>query len=118
MIHQGAGMAVACAVLTAGISGVAALGVEVLPGASPWGLVDAAFCAAMAFGIFRGSRACAALMLVYWLTAKALEAANGDVPPPAIGAGVAAAYYYVNALRGTFRLRAFERGVVVIGVPV
>jgi hypothetical protein len=118
LIHQAAGMAVVCAVLTAGISGAAALGVEVLPGASAWGLVDATFCATMALGICRGSRACAALMLVYWIVAKGLEAADGDVPPAALGAGLAASYYYVNGLRGTFRLRSLERGSVALGVPI
>jgi hypothetical protein len=112
MIQKGVGVAVASAVLTAAISGAAAFDLRLLPGASPWGLVDAAFCAAMAFGIGRGSRACAVLMLVYWIADKSsLLVASGDpaVSAGAIGGSLVMALYLANAVRGTFRVRALER---------
>ena len=78
-------------------------------GFTAWQFVDVALIAGLAFGIYRKSRVCAVLMLVYFVGAKIYMIMQGN----AKGAGLVVAaiflYYYVLGVQGTFQYHAWVK---------
>ena len=72
-----------------------------LGGYNVWNLFDAVFIAGMAFGIFRRSRICAVLMLVYYLASTIMSITEKPVGI-AIVVPVIFIYYYAKGVQGTF----------------
>ena len=68
---------------------------------SAWELIDVALILGLTYGIYRKSRACALLMLVYFLISKALLFAQ-DSKPNGIVMSLIFGYCYVQGVRGTF----------------
>ena len=74
---------------------------------SAWELIDVALILGLTYGIYRKSRACALLMLVYFLISKALLFAQ-DSKGNGIVMSLIFGFYYVQGVRGTF---AYHRHV-------
>ncbi|KAI9134593.1 serine/threonine-protein kinase [Acaryochloris sp. CCMEE 5410] len=70
-------------------------------------LIDVVISAGLTFGIYKKVRACAVLMLIYYILGRllwvsaALESGEG-VNPAAIGLGGAFIYFYVQGVKGTY----------------
>ena len=68
--------------ISAGLSlifgALAAAGVLLVPGLDAWILIDAAILAALAYGVWRHSRVCAVLLLVYGLGNEIYMALAGE----------------------------------------
>jgi serine/threonine-protein kinase len=60
--------------MTSLFSLLAAAGVITVEGVDPWNLIDAALLAGLAYGVWRRSRVCAALLLVYGVASEVLFA--------------------------------------------
>ncbi len=82
------------------VSAAAGFGYSVA-GASMWNLIDVFFIFGMAYGIYRKSRVCAVIMLVYWVASKVLIFME-----PGSAGGIAIAvlfgYFFFEGIRGTF----------------
>lgn len=77
-------------------------------GYSAWELVDTAFVFALAFGIYKKSRTCAVLMLVYFIASKIiLIEASGKFT--GIFLALIFIYCYVQGVIGTFQYHRFLR---------
>ena len=63
-----------CAGLTLVLSVLAAVGVTTLPGYDAWNLIDVAILAGLAYGVWRRSRVCAVLLLLYGIANEVLLA--------------------------------------------
>lgn len=73
-----------------------------------WQLLDVAIILGLAYGIYRRSRACAVLMLVYWIGAKAYEIAEtGRFSGWILAVLFAAAFAY--GIKGTFAYHRLRR---------
>lgn len=72
-------------------------------GFDAWTLIDAALIFGLAFGIYRKSRACALIMLIYFIGSKILMMMDGFYSNP-IGIVIALAflYWYTKGVIGTF----------------
>jgi hypothetical protein len=79
-----------------------------IPGVSPWMLLDVAIIAGLGFGIYRKSRVCAVLMLVYFIASK-IYMLTQTTSAGSIGMGVVFLYIYFQATRATFAYHAFVR---------
>jgi hypothetical protein len=70
-------------------------------GFTAWELLDVALIFGLAFGIYRKSRTCAVIMLIYFIAAKIiLMLQTGQ--PNGIVMGVIFAYYFAMGVKGTF----------------
>ena len=63
--------------LTLIFGGCAAIGIIEVPGLDAWNLVDAAILAALGYGIWKRSRVCALLLLVYSIANEIYLALDG-----------------------------------------
>jgi len=77
-------------------------------GFSAWQLIDVALILGLTFGMYKKSRACAAIMLIYFITSKVLimmdtGKANGVVM------GLLFAYFYGQCVMGTFAYHKLMR---------
>src|SRR5262249_46833014 len=70
-------------------------------GFSAWELIDAAFIFGMAFGIYKKSRTCAVLMLIYFIGAKILLMTQAGTTNGIVLALVFL-YYFAMGVKGTF----------------
>ena len=78
-------------------------------GLDSWSLLDAAFIFGLAYGIYRKSRACAVLMLVYFIVSKViLTLETGKAGGLLVG--LIFLYYYARGVVGTFAYRKFIKG--------
>lgn len=85
---------------------VLALAGTSLLGFTGWDIVDVLVMAALTFGIYKRSRACAVAMLIYFILSKALLfSATGKIN--GIFMALIFFYYYVRGVAGTFAYRKF-----------
>jgi hypothetical protein len=80
---------------------VAIYGVKVY-GITAWELVDVGLVFALAYGIYRRSRVCAVLLIVYFVYAKAYLLLEG-APASSLVIGAIFLYFYVRAALAAFR---------------
>lgn len=79
-----------------------------LPGIDAWMLVDVALIFGLTFGIYRKSRTCAVIMLVYYLVSKILIMIETG-KPGGLFMSVLFAYFFWQGVSGTFAYHRFLR---------
>ena len=79
------------------MSGATTLPIEL----SAWQLFDVALMFGLAFGIYKRSRACAILMLVYWVASKILIMVELGKPTGLL-MGIVFGYFFWQGIVGTF----------------
>ena len=79
---------------------ISLMGTQIL-GFSAWELIDVAMILALAFGIYKKSRTCAVLMLVYFVASKILIMVETGKPSGAV-MGLLFAYFFWQGVSGTF----------------
>ena len=103
-----AGMAAAimCAAITGLMALASMLGVKVFPGFSAFALVDAVIFAGFGWGLYRHSRLCAVLVLLFYL----LEQANNIANFQTYNAVMALMFisFFIQGVRGTFKYHKFK----------
>jgi hypothetical protein len=77
-------------------------------GYTPWELVDAALVAGLAFGIYKKSRACAIIILVYFVGSKIYLMIETGKPSGLLVAAIFV-YYYVKGVQGTFQYHKWRK---------
>jgi hypothetical protein len=85
---------------TLAVTLLAIFGTSIL-GASAWGLLDVALIFGLTFGIYKKSRTCAVLMLVYFVASKIYQITLTDKPSGLV-MGVVFIYYFAMGTKGTF----------------
>src|SRR6266480_5450392 len=104
--HGGAGAAVFVAAVTGLFSVLAIFDIRILPGFSPWSLVDAGLFAIVAWRIYKMSRAWAVIGLSLFIYERAYAFyARGATATAGIVVGLIILLAFVNAVRGTFAYR-------------
>jgi serine/threonine-protein kinase len=88
------------AALTLLVTLLAVFGVKMM-GFDAWEFLDVAFILGLTYGIYRKSRVCAVLMLVYFLISKIIIFAQSGKPNGIVMA-VVFLYYYAQGVAGTF----------------
>jgi serine/threonine-protein kinase len=92
------------ALFSAGITLIVTLiamsGTEVL-GFSAWELIDVALVLGLAFGIYKKSRTCAVLMLIYFIISKIIIMAETG-KPTGIPMALVFGYFFWQGVSGTF----------------
>lgn len=95
------------------VSGVLTLAVTLyaiygqpLPDISIWNLADVVLIFGLAFGMYKKSRICAVLMLVYFVWSK-IEQMTGPNPSKGIILAIIFVVFYWQAVVGTFKYHAF-----------
>ncbi len=84
--------------------GVAVLGFNV------WNLLDAALIFSLAFGIYKKSRSCAVLMLVYFVGSKIIIFADtGEFSGPFLS--IVFIYFYIQGVIGTFTYHKLQKQI-------
>ena len=73
-------------------------------GFTAWELIDVALIFGLAFGIYRKSRICAVLMLLYFVASKILIMAEGGSASSGIVMALVFLYYFALGVQGTFQL--------------
>jgi serine/threonine-protein kinase len=86
---------------------VAMSGVKVL-GFSAWELSDVAFIGGMAYGIYRRSRICAVLMLLYFIASKIIISVTLG-RPSGLAMGLVFVYFFWQGVVGTFEYHKLEK---------
>ncbi len=105
-VHEGAGAAIFVAAVTALFSVLAIFDIRILPGFSPWSLVDAGLFAVVAWRIYKMSRAWAVVGLLLFVGERAYAFyARGVTATTGIVVGVIILLGFVNGVRGTFAYR-------------
>jgi serine/threonine-protein kinase len=82
-------------------------GTEII-GFSAWKLFDVALILGLAFGIYKKSRVCAVLMLVYFIAFKILIMAETG-RPSGIPMALVIAYFFWQGVSGTFAYHKFKK---------
>jgi len=96
--------------MTLGVTLLAMAGTAML-GFDAWNLVDVAFVFGLTYGIYRKSRACAVLMLVYFVISRiAMMVETGK--PSGLLIGLIFFYYYARGISGTFAYRRLIKASV------
>ena len=95
------------AAMTLGATLLAMSGTEVL-GFSAWELFDVALILILAFGIYKKSRTCAVLMLVYFISAKIILMMETGKPSGLV-VGLLFAIFYWQAVVGTFAFHKLKK---------
>jgi hypothetical protein len=72
-----------------------------IAGITGWQLLDVVLMAGLSYGIYRKSRTCAVLMLVYFLVSKILQVVEGG-KPSGIVLALVFFYYYAHGVAATF----------------
>ncbi len=94
-------------VITLVVTLVAVAGSPVL-GFGAANFIDVALIAGLTFGIWRRSRTCAVLMLLYFVASKILMMVEAG-KPGGIVMGLLFAYLYVQGVRGTFEYQRLRK---------
>lgn len=81
-----------------------------------WNLTDAAFIYGLAFGIFKKSRTCVTLMLIYVICDKALSISEGRVVFALLIGGIFA-YFYFQGVRGAFAWHRQKKALARMSEP-
>lgn len=89
-----------CGVVTLAVVALAIAGTSIL-GYSAWELFDVALIFGLTYGIYRKSRTCAVLMLVYFVASKILLAIESGRPNGMV-MGLIFTYYFYQGVVGTF----------------
>lgn len=76
-----------------------------------WGLIDSVFIVGLTFGIFKKSRTCAIIMLVYWIISKLLQWDILTSSFIAIAFAGIFTGYFIQGILGTFAYQRLTRGV-------
>jgi serine/threonine-protein kinase len=79
-----------------------------IAGITAWGMVDVALIFGLAYGIYRKSRTCAVVMLVYFVLSKILMMAQTG-QPSGIVLAIVFAYYFAMGVAGTFQYHKLAR---------
>lgn len=79
-----------------------------LPGIDAWMLIDVALIFGLTFGIYRKSRTCAVIMLVYYLASKILIMVETG-KPGGLFMSALFAYFFWQGVSGTFAYHRFLR---------
>lgn len=95
-------------VLTLAATLVAMSGTPIL-GLDAWSLFDVGLIFGLSYGIFRKSRACAVLMLVYFVASKILIIVETGKPNGVVMALVFA-YFFLQGVTGTYAYRKLVKG--------
>jgi hypothetical protein len=77
---------------------------------SAWELIDVALIFGLAFGIYRKSRTCAVLMLVYFVAAKILLMVEAGKPNGLLLA-IVFTYYFWQGVSGTFSFHRLKKAM-------
>lgn len=88
---------------------VAMSGTPIL-GFSAWELIDVALVLGLTFGIYRKSRTCAVVMLVYFLISKIMIVAETGKPTGLV-MGFIFLYFYWHGVTGTFAYHRLKTGI-------
>ncbi len=94
--------------ITLAVTIIAMSGTSIL-GFSSWELIDVALIFGLTFGIYKKSRTCAVLMLVYFIISKIMIMAETGKPSGIIVALIFI-YYYFQGMIGTFQYHKLMRG--------
>lgn len=94
--------------VTLAITAVAMSGTDML-GFDAWSLLDVALIFGLAFGIYKKSRACAVLMLLYFVASKILLMVEAGKPSGLLMALIFA-YCFWQGVAGTFAYHRFKAG--------
>ena len=78
-----------------------AMGGASLPGFDAWVLIDVALIFGLTYGIYRKSRACAVIMLVYFVVSKLLAMMEAGAASGLLVAAIFT-YYFWQGVAGTF----------------
>jgi serine/threonine-protein kinase len=78
-------------------------------GFSAWELLDVALIFGLTFGIYKKSRTCAVLMLIYFLYAKITLIAQNGVASSGIVLALVFIYYFGQGVVGTFQYHKLVR---------
>jgi hypothetical protein len=84
---------------------LAVAGVPIL-GADAWYFIDVVFLFGLTFGIYRKSRTCAVVMLVYFVVSKIITMMETGKPSGLL-MGLLFAYFYFQGVVGTFAYHRF-----------
>ena len=107
------------ALFSAGVTLVVTLiamsGTEIL-GFSAWELFDVALILGLAFGIYKKSRTCAVLMLIYFIASKVLIMAETG-KPTGIPMALVFAYFFWQGVSGTFAYHKLKKHQLALGNP-
>lgn len=101
--------------ITLGVTLLAIFGKSIL-GFGPWELLDVALVFGLAFGIYKKSRTCAVLMLVYFIAAKILIMMETGKLHGSI-MSLVFIYFYWQGISGTFAYHRLLRAQRVTGIP-
>jgi serine/threonine-protein kinase len=86
-------------------------------GISAWELIDVALILGLAFGIYKKSRACAVIMLVYFIFAKIfLTVSTGTIT--GLPMALVFIYFYWQGVAGTFAYHKWKKENVVAPVSI
>lgn len=94
--------AITLAVTLIAMSGNAVLGFDA------WSLLDVVFILAMTYGIFRKSRVCAVVMLVYFIVSKIILMLEAGKPSGLLTALIFG-YYYLQGVMGTLAFHQLRK---------
>ncbi len=81
---------------------------------SAWELIDVAFIFGLAFGIYRKSRTCAVLMLVYFISARVLLLAEGGKLTSGLMLSIVFIYFYWQGVSGTFSFHKLKKAPFIV----
>lgn len=87
-----------------------------LAGFTAWEAIDVGVTAALTFGIFRKSRICAVLMLIYFTACKVIFLVNTE-STSGLAITLAFIWIYVNGVLGTFAYHKHVKQVTGFATP-
>jgi serine/threonine-protein kinase len=82
-------------------------------GYTQWELIDAALIGGLTFGIYKKSRSCAVIMLLYFIGAKIYAMVETGKPSGLLLAAIFV-YYYAKGVHGTFQYQAWRKAQGVV----
>jgi hypothetical protein len=100
-------------VITLVVTLIAISGTELL-GFDAWSLLDVGMIFALAFGIYKRSRACAVTMLAYFVVSKIILMAESGKPSGLLMALIFG-YYFWQGVQGTFIYHKLKRAPLAAG---
>lgn len=106
-IKQGWVAALVSAGITLVVTLIAMTGTEIM-GFSAWELIDVGLILGLAFGIYKKSRTCAVLMLVYFIIAKIIIIADTG-KASGLPMAVVFAYFFWQGIAGTFAYHRYAK---------
>lgn len=91
------------------IIALVAIGGTAIAGINAWNLVDVALIFGLAWGIYRKSRACAVIMLIYFVVSKILFIIETGKPGGVV-LSLIFIYYFWKGVQGTYEYHRIVRG--------